>query len=129
MFQSVSVFVVNARRPLTQIIIPILTISDLYFEYDINTDTCNNKHIGLLKCALGYVWQMSSSSRCPPTLTSVTCPCDYINVHIRLITVEPFFCSRNRDFQERWPLFRVKFNTFMLRFTLSSGLSRGVGLL
>ena len=37
-------------------------------------------------------------------------------------------CTRKVDFQERWSPIRVEIKSLMLRFTLSSGLSRAVGL-
>ena len=39
------------------------------------------------------------------------------------------FCTRKVAFQQGWPLVRDEINTFMFRFIVSHGLSRGVGLL
>ena len=52
----------------------------------------------------------------------------HINTVELLLWSHPF-CTRKVVFQEGWPLIRVKINTFMFRFTLSSDLSRGGGLL
>ena len=38
------------------------------------------------------------------------------------------FCTRNVAFQKGWPLIKGEINTFILRLTLASGLSRGVYL-